>query len=602
MKKLYVSLFSLAIAFGANAQSASMSVGKTRSLAKPSGLNQPVSSPALLASGDTIWENDFSNASDWDIANSIGNNSDWVIGTDVPAGDFPIEGILSTSAANGYALFDSDLYCTTGDDATVTMANPVDLTGYAAVVVQFQQHYRNYQGATYLEVSTDGSAWTQFVLNGSLAGNAATSNPDFAQVNISGVAGGQATVWLRFRYVGACDYSWMVDDVAIVEGADNDIQLVDLWHGDFQNAWEYQEVPLAQAQEVTIGAASLNQGGNSQTVVTYNYDITLNGTSVNSGSFAANSPSLASSESDTTFYATGFTPSALGQYMLMVSVSSAETDGNPANNEGMSNFAITEFIYAHDDIDNIEFQISGGDDVNASANEYKAGMYYEVVADGTIHSVQAAFGVNTTTTACFVEIFDAADLTTALVTEVYDFQPGDISSGASIVLVDILLDGGAGLAVTAGTTYLISIGNTGAGEQLWILASDGDDDRGQLRYGPFGAGGAVDWYTGYTNSIVVRANFSPSVGISENQDLTAIEMFPNPANDVLTVKFNANESNDIRVNVIGMDGKMVYSQSVNAFSGQFTSRISLEGIANGLYSVQVISDNATYTQKVAVVK
>jgi hypothetical protein len=266
MKKLYVSLFSLAIAFGANAQSASMSVGKTRSLAKPSGLNQPVSSPALLASGDTIWENDFSNASDWDIANSIGNNSDWVIGTDVPAGDFPLAGILSTSAANGYALFDSDLYCTTGDDATVAMANPVDLTGYAAVVVQFQQYYRNYQGATYLEVSTDGSVWTQFVLNGSLAGNAATSNPDFAQVNISGVAGGQATVWLRFRYVGACDYSWMVDDVAIVEGADNDIQLVDLWHGDFQNAWEYQEVPLAQAQEVTIGAASLNQGGNSQTV------------------------------------------------------------------------------------------------------------------------------------------------------------------------------------------------------------------------------------------------------------------------------------------------------------------------------------------------
>jgi hypothetical protein len=68
------------------------------------------------------------------------------------------------------------------------------------------------------------------------------------------------------------------------------------------------------------------------------------------------------------------------------------------------------------------------------------------------------------------------------------------------------------------------------------------------------------------------------------------------------VKFSANESNDIRVNVIGMDGKMVYSQSVSAFSGQFTSRINLEGVANGLYSVQVISDNASFTQKVAVVK
>jgi hypothetical protein len=79
-------------------------------------------------------------------------------------------------------------------------------------------------------------------------------------------------------------------------------------------------------------------------------------------------------------------------------------------------------------------------------------------------------------------------------------------------------------------------------------------------------------------------------------------MFPNPANDVLTVQFNSNEANDIRINIVSMDGKLVFTQNAKAFSGQYTSRISLDGLSNGLYSVQVMSNNATYTQKVAVVK
>jgi hypothetical protein len=129
-------------------------------------------------------------------------------------------------------------------------------------------------------------------------------------------------------------------------------------------------------------------------------------------------------------------------------------------------------------------------------------MYYEVVADATLTAVQVAFGANTTTASCIVEVFDAVNdqtLSNPIATEVYDLSPGDVSSGSNINLVNILIDGGDGVLLEAGGTYLISIGNTGSGEDLWILASDGDADRGQIRYGPFGAGGAIDWYTGYTN-------------------------------------------------------------------------------------------------------
>jgi len=603
MKKLYFSMAAMGIALGASGQGAALLTAKTQLPTPIVALEQPVITPSVAGVG-AIWSDDFSVPGNWVISNATGNSNDWVIGNAVPAGDFPIPAIQSSTASNGYALYDSDLYCGT-DDASVRTANPIDLTGYNAVVVVFEQYYRNYQGSSFVEVSTDGTNWTSYEVNGALAVNASTTNPNMAQVNISGAAGGEAQVWIRFRYVGGCDYAWMVDDVAIYPGADNDMELSDVWHGDIIGALEYQQIPLAQAHEVTIGAASVNQGGAEQTAVSYAYTITRSGTEVASGSFDAGNATIASAGSDTTFYATGYTPDAVGTYVVTVTVSSAEGDDNADNNVGTSTFEISQFIYAHDDEDNIAFQIYGGVDANNQPNEYKRAQYFEIFADATLYGVQVAFGANTTTDACFIEVFDAVadqNLSNPLVTEVYDIQPGDVPSAGGFNLVNIPLDGGAGIELAAGGVYLISIGNTGPGEALWILASDGDDDRAAIQYGPFGAGGAVNWYTGYTTSAVLRGNFNPAVGISENEDLTGIQMFPNPANDVLTVKFNSNEANDIRISIVSMDGKLVYTQNAKSFSGQFTSRISLDGLTTGLYAVQVMSNNATYTEKIAVVK
>jgi hypothetical protein len=603
MKKLYFSLAAMGIALGASGQGAALQTAKNQMPTPIMAVGQPVTPPSVVGGTEVLWSDDFSVPANWVTGNSTSNNNNWVIGTAVPSGDFPIAAILSTTAANGYALYDSDAYCGT-DDAWVRTANPVNLSEDNAVVLTFQQFYRAFQGTTYVGVSTNGTDWTEYEVNASLAVNASTTNPNTAQVNISGTAGGQAQVWIRFRYVGACDYAWMVDDVAIIPGADNDMELLDVWHGDIVDALEYNQIPLAQAQEVTIGAASVNQGGVAQTAVTYNYTITRSGTTVASGSFAAVNATLASAGSDTTFSATGYTPDAVGTYVVNVTVASAEGDDNATNNAGSSTFKITEFIYAHDDEDNIEFQIYGGDDANDQPNEYKAALYYETFAEATLFGVQVAFGANTTTDACYVEVFDAVadqNLANPLVTEVFDITPAMIS-GAEIVPVNIPLNGGDGIQLAADGVYLISVGNTGPGEALWLLASDGDEDRAGIRFGPFGAGGAVDWYTGYTTSPWLRGNFNGAVGVSENADLTGIQMFPNPANEVLTVQFNSNEANDIRINIVSMDGKLVYTQNAKAFSGQFTSRISLDGLSNGLYSVQVMSNNATYTQKVAVVK
>jgi hypothetical protein len=439
-------------------------------------------------------------------------------------------------------------------------------------------------------------------VNSGISDNDGTENPALEQVNISGaIAANPSTVWIRFRYVGACDYSWMVDDVAFAEGASADISLTDLWHGDYLLDWEYQQIPLEQVQEVVLGATCVNAGGSAQTNVIYTWDISDGSASVASGTFPAGNASIDPTVSDTAWYATGFTPSAMGTYTVSISVAGDQTDQVPSDNSGTSMFMVTESIYAHDDEDNIEFQIWGGENASMQANEYKVGMYYSILAEANLTSVQIAFGGNTTTSTCIVEVFDAADLSTALTTTVYDFQPGDIPTTVDIILLDILIEDGDGIVLDAGTNYLLAVGNSSVGEDLWVLASDGDADRGQLRYGPFGAGGAINWYTGYTTSPVIRANFDATVGVEENSDVSGVYIFPNPATDLINVGFVSKENQNVTANIISSNGSLIQSESIIGKAGQSSSvRFNTTNLSAGIYMVQLVGANSTLTQRVVV--
>ena len=180
-------------------------------------------------SSQVIWSNDFSHPADWIISNEVGNFDNWVIGNNVPSGSFPITSINSTTSSNGYALFDSDLLCSGNQIANISIANPIDLSGFDAVAVRFEQQYRKFCDSTFVIVSIDnGATWTKFPTNIGLANNDETNNPTLTQVTISNVAGGQSNVLIGFQFWSpisfidppfsspGCGYAWMVDDVSII--------------------------------------------------------------------------------------------------------------------------------------------------------------------------------------------------------------------------------------------------------------------------------------------------------------------------------------------------------------------------------------------------
>jgi len=187
-----------------------------------------------------IWSEDFNGAipSTWTInsytCNAVaGPTALWKWKSDGTANQGAYYGTLpaisSPSVANGAAVFDSDFMDTDGTQGafgTGTCPGPqvgdmtspsINCSASPDVAVQFNQFFRNFQTTVFLEASNDGGiTWTQYPLNTGIATNARTGEDDVQLIDISGVAGGQANVNIRFTWNGNF-YFWIIDDVAVVE-------------------------------------------------------------------------------------------------------------------------------------------------------------------------------------------------------------------------------------------------------------------------------------------------------------------------------------------------------------------------------------------------
>jgi len=626
MKKhlLVVALFSAAIF--SNAQSIQETAVIEDRLLIPASNNlieQPVSTPSAVAAANPIWQDNFSDLSNWTVGSTGATGTtaaNWQYTTTGPSGALTggLGPVVSPTAGNGWVIFDAEangsLDAQGGStgvvfDSYIQMANPINLSSHPSVAVTFTEYYYELNAAVYLEVSTNGSTWNTIQLHPSLNSNQQTANDAVQYVDISATAGGASSVWVRLRYEGGGVF-WQVDDFQIVEGVSDDLAIEELYHGDIFAGYEYSAIPTSQAQEVTIAVIAGNVGSSDMTGVTYTYDISNAGGTVSSGSFPATNTTLSSGDLDTTVYATGFIPSVVDEYTVTVSVAGDNTDAQPSDNSGSSTFLLTNDIYAHDET--LTGLMNGGTQ-NDPAPEYLAGLIYEVVADVTLSAIQTIFytqtGFELTSSTAWYEVYELVpgsqtpiSQLTPIASGLYDLQPGDVSSGANVTPIDIELNGGLGVQLTAGNSYVVSLGNADIGETLVMLTSPGDDDFAGLRYGPYGQGGAVDWYTGWTSTPAVRAKLSTiTVDVAENEEVSKFNVYPNPTVQDLTVELTSVEDADMTINIISSTGALVASEQLTSMAGQ-KSRVNfnVDNLASGIYTVQIQGLASTLTKRVVV--
>ena len=548
-----------------------------------------------------IWTNDFSVPADWTITSEAGAGA-WVIGTAIPSGAYLIDPIESTTAANGYALFDSDLDCSGDQITNLTMLGSANCSTYPGVILEFQQQYRRFDDSTFVFVSNDnGTTWVKYPVNETLGNNdLSSSTAEIVKVNITPTAGGQASVKVRFQFwspsgsasAPGCGYSWMVDDVKLITPPDYELLMTSLNHGNPFLDWEYGTYPLSQVAEIPVLAIIRNEGAMTQDA-TVNYTITRGGVTVNSG--ASTVVTIEPFTNDTVIIATGYTADAIGSYSVGASVTSANTDIDPSNNVGTSNFAVSNYVYSGLTglTGTVAYSYSGAAALTAW-EPCKVTNRYSIVNTVDVKAIDIAVAAaSTDNTDLVIELYDDADLTTAL-------SIGDFSISAThpttAQYFTVLIDQ---QTLAAGGLYVASMGSEATDKRFLFYGVAGDNDNSTLVQ-IADANGVPTWYLSDLTA-AINLNFDLGVGVANiNAPAMKMEVYPNPANNQISWDVKTQEASNVSISLIDLNGKVVFNKSISGKVVAYKDTLSLVDFANGVYTLQVTTNKGTSSQKVVV--
>lgn len=553
-----------------------------------------------------IWSDDFSVPANWTIATPTGSgvSKDWVIGTAVPSGSFPITVINSTTKTNGYALFDSDKNCSGNQVANITTANPINCSANPAVILKFQQQYERFYDSTFVFISNNGTTWDKYPVNSNLGVNEfCVGNPNIVIVNITPTAGGQATVYVRFQFYSpismgssaGCGYSWMIDDVSIEDQPANDIALGAVFYG------EYSRIPDGQQVPITLGAAITNVGAATQT------NVTLNAT-VNTTLFTGSSAPLASmavGQIDTAVITTQFTPGGIGNYTFAFAATQTETDAFLADNASQGDtIKVTANTFARDN-----YNYTGDGAWNGGA-PFEIGNLFTIAANTNAISVNFVLQGNTLPGSIVaVKLYDVPfDSTSVAIasSNPYTILASNIPSSAGLNPKSVTLPFTTAVPLTAASSYLAVVEFLNiAGTDTVVLATGTDIIQPEQTSFVFKPSALQWYYTDYTP--MVRLYVAANVGINELNDMGGITLFqnqPNPFNKMSTISYEIENNTTVALSIYDVTGKKVAEQNEgNQNAGKHSINFNAENLSAGVYYYSLTAGkNTTSTMKMVIIK
>ena len=658
MKQLYILALGGLLSFSAQAQFNQPSAAAKEDMAP----RHKVTAVQQNADREVFWTNDIATCADFTFGNgSMEAGQPWTdidinffCSTEGPAGFYnqwaggtgdgsAAPAINSTSADNGFLMVDSDLFGAEAnysadwvENCWAQTADPIDCSAHPYVSIAMQTRYRCWDnGASdgsekcFIEVSRDGVTWptltnaytTTWADEGMVDYDGEmvqcrynvfpdsetgfeSDNPSLLEFDITEAAGGQSTVWIRFRWVGTWGYSWEIDDLEIYDTPENDTRIDNyLSYSNYLGTGFYEYGAWAQSQiptDLTAAAKVYNVGYADQTNVMVDMDV--NGTA-----FASNTlDTLGYASNDTVYIA--YQPDGLGAQTLTYLLSADAEDENPGNNTATQSFEVTDLQYGRDNgVITAAFPGDGTDD-------YIAMPLYDIVNDVTIYAIDVAIldgsEDGTPIRGFLVDMFDDLALTEQYGGELISSAEVDMASGytnsgdGDIVWYTLALE--EPYQAAAGDWIGAAFEHYG-GANVQIGEAQYTYDQTAFVYGPFGSGSAYDWY--YSNEVpMVRLNLDPSatttVNVEEVASMQGFELFPafpNPANDNTRFQFRLDQTSDVTFELRDITGKLVEVRDLGTQPAGYNSFVlETSALGAGSYTAILTVNGARTTQKVMV--
>lgn len=646
MKKLFTLCSALGLAFSASAQVMPLTDIKA---APKTPSNSELERSAHSNGGSTltpsanrvvVYSQNFSSGlGDMTTEDSSPAGTIWMIANaSSPAGEFSntLPALASPTAANGWAIFDCDLYNTPVsngvEDVTGSISTPtIDCSALTSVIVEWSQYFRYCcfsASPLTVEVSTDGGTnWTVFPANGNFnpSANSLSANPLNTRVDISCAAAGQSSVLVRWGYntaaaAGYSHYFWGIDDIEIFDNSIvNDLEILQVTNGDVIGIWEYRVTPFEQRifaadGGLLVGVVYRNNGSADQTNTSINVDI-LDESGATVGNIVSNpfdmeafgnTQECPSFLSDTLYIETGWEPSAIGTYTIRASIQSLDfTDESPSNNSLEKIIVYSTDEYGHEDEANIDIELTPreSDDSPGEFDPTGYGAFFTCPNAGSLaHGLTVVFGPTSDADVDFSAVLFEGSPNDAAVLAAQDYQlnAGWIDNGYQYFPFDAAVELQPGIAYFNGVLNE----NTSALELTVAAEANSDSDNSTAVYEISGSGTFV-WFGSQSFSPAVRLILSERVSVDEinSDNLTFFQFAPNPAVNSTRVNFELNSAANVAYEVRDITGKLIEFKNLGQFTpGMNNFELNVAGLNAGSYEVSLVIGGARMFTKTLLVK
>jgi Secretion system C-terminal sorting domain len=599
-------------------------------------------------SAQAFWSEDFDGQlpADWTAIMAVGNGnatSNWNWTTTGPAGGFSIGALASTSAANGWMIFDSDLNCSGAQD--VWLVSPkLNLTGHPAVFLQFETHYRRFNDETYIMVSTDSITWTQVPIfdgyaNGEFADGttvpADAINPFTALMNLSTQAGNKPQFWFAFRFLAdastvqggtdiGCGYSWQIDDVALLDA--DPTPAINIALGDFFFPPASYAQPVSQIKSDTMGffADLSNIGTATATNVILVAEVRKGNNLLWTDSLLI--PAIDTSVTDSTFFiASQFIPENLtvaNDYSIRYRVYSQDgVDAQLSNNTAQEGFVVTNLLFAKEAGATTAYRPGGDPSDWAVANvyqtsknwvdQYKAttAVFQSVVnaADGPLAGKQVTVVLSEVNDDIVDINWDGFDDSEPYASNdglilrsvnIYEFTQNNNNSTVTLDLVDFETEE-PGVVLGPGKRYVLTTEYQGDGNTVIFHGFSENISYFQISTLVF----TDQWFLGGFGpepAAVLRMNIdlysiSDEIALPDN----SLNFYPNPASTKLNVDIDLDQPTLANVTIADLNGRVIQIDEIeNAYKQSRNYDVS--SLPDGIYLVRIATKAGTKTKKFVV--
>jgi hypothetical protein len=105
----------------------------------------------------------------------------------------------------------------------------------------------------------------------------------------------------------------------------------------------------------------------------------------------------------------------------------------------------------------------------------------------------------------------------------------------------------------------------------------------------------------FTGTVAVVVHTVSTVGVKEVQGASgSFSLFPNPVNEVLQIKLPITQAQSVTIQMLDITGKVLYSKTKDAVSGDSTEKIDVKNFPKGTYFVKIHGKNVSETKKIVI--